>query len=142
MMAGAADTQQCFQLSPSFGGVLPSDLDGTTPPPTGSPNFMINFGSNSLNEWKFHVDWATPTNSTLTGPFNIPVAAFTPACGGGACITQPGTHTTLDSLGDRLMYRLAYRHFTTPGNPHESFVLNHSGPGGPNRKNQSAGARV
>jgi hypothetical protein len=37
------------------------------------------------------------------------VAAFTTACGGGACIPQPGTSELLDSLADRLMYRLAYR---------------------------------
>src|SRR5689334_4128580 len=58
MLTGAAATQQCFQLSSSFGGVLPSDLDGVTAPPAGSPNYMVNFGTNSLNFWKFHVDWA------------------------------------------------------------------------------------
>ncbi len=35
---------------------------------------------------------------------------------------QQGTSNTLDSLGDRLMYRLAYRNF----GDHESLVLNHS----------------
>jgi hypothetical protein len=50
MLAGAAATQQCFQLSPSFGGLLPSDLDGAaSPPPAGRPNFFLNFGTNSLN---------------------------------------------------------------------------------------------
>src|SRR5260370_18323734 len=29
--------------------------------------------------------------------------------GAGACVAQPGTTTLLDTLGDRLMYRLAYR---------------------------------
>ncbi len=122
MLAGAAATMQCFQLSSSFASLLPSDLDGTTAPATGSPNFLLNFGSNSLNLWKFHVDFATPANSTLTGPTNIPVAAFSPACGGGACIPQLGTSQLLDSLGDRLMYRLAYRNF----GDHESLVVNHS----------------
>jgi hypothetical protein len=32
MLAGQAATQQCFQLSTSYGGLLPSDLDGSTPP--------------------------------------------------------------------------------------------------------------
>ena len=122
MLAGAAATQQCFQLSSSFGGLLPSDLDGSTAPPAGSPNFFVNFGSNSLNLWKFHVDFATPANTMLTGPTNISVAPFSPACGGGTCIAQPGTHTQLDSLADRLMYRLAYRNFKD----HESLVVNHS----------------
>lgn len=122
MLAGATATQQCFQLSSSFGGVLPSDLDGSTAPPTGAPNFMLNFGTNSLNLWKFHVDWTTPANTTLTGPINIPAAAFSEACNGGACVPQAGTKEKLDSLGDRLMYRLAYRNF----GDHESLVVNHS----------------
>ena len=122
MLAGTAATMQCFQLSSSFPSLLPSDLDGTTAPPTGSPNFFLNFGSNSLNLWKFRVDFATSANSTLTGPTNIPVAAFSEACGGGACIPQLGTSQLLDSLGDRLMYRLAYRNF----GDHESLVVNHS----------------
>src|SRR5579859_662167 len=131
MLSGAAATQQCFQLSSSFGGLLPSDLDGATStlgargaglPPAGTPNFLLNFGSNSLNLWKFHVDWTTPANTSLTGPTNIPVAAFTPACSGGTCIPQPGTNQKLDSLADRLMYRLAYRKFPD----HEALVVNHS----------------
>jgi len=122
MLAGGAATQQCFQLSSSFGGVLPSDLDGSTPPAAGSPNYMLNFGTNSLNVWKFHVDWTTPANSSLAGPTNIPVAAFSQACGGGTCIPQSGTTQQLDSLADRLMYRLAYRKFSD----HESLVVNHS----------------
>ncbi len=138
MLAGAAATQQCIQLSTSYGGVLPSDLDGTTPPPAGSPNFMLNFGSNSLNEWKFHVDWANPGNTTLTGPLNIPVAAFTPACnGGGTCIPQPNTKNKLDSLADRLMYRLAYRNIAGT----ESLVVNHSVSVGGNRRSQVVGVR-
>ena len=112
MLAGdKTATQQCFQLSNSYGGLLPADLDGKTPPPAGSPNFFMNFGLNSLKLWKFHVDFANSANSTFTGPTNIPVATFNAACSGGgqACIPQPGTSNKLDSLADRLMYRLAYR---------------------------------
>jgi hypothetical protein len=123
MRAGGAATQVCFQLSSSFGSLLPSDVDGTTAPPAGSPDFFLNFGTNSLNLWKFHVDFTTPGNSTFAGPTNIPVAAFTAACsGGGTCIPQPGTRNQLDSLADRLMYRLAYRNRGGT----ESLVVNHS----------------
>ncbi|HEX8917119.1 MAG TPA: hypothetical protein VF898_01325, partial [Chloroflexota bacterium] len=122
MLAGSTATQQCFQLGTSYGGLLPSDLDGSNPPPAGSPNFFLNFGSNSLNLWKFHVDWANTANTTLVGPVNMPVAAFTPACNGGTCIPQPSKSQKLDSLADRLMYRLAYRNI---GN-HEALVVNHS----------------
>ncbi len=138
MLAGAPATQQCFQLSNSFGGVLPSDFDGTTQPPAGAPNVMLNFGSNSLNMWKFHVDWAIPGNSTLTGPTNIPVAAFTPACSGGTCVPQLDTRQRLDSLADRLMYRLAYRNF----GGHEAWVVNHSvATGGNSHKGSGSGIR-
>jgi len=123
MLLGQAATQQCFQLNTSFGGLLPSDLDGTTAPPANSPNFFMNFGANSLNLWKFHVDFANAANTTFTGPTNIPVATFNAACsGGGACIPQPSTTNKLDSLADRLMYRLAYRNL---GNA-ESLLVNHS----------------
>jgi hypothetical protein len=137
MRSGAAATQQCFQLSNSFGGLLPSDLDGSTAPPAGSPNFFMNFGSNSLNLWKFHVDFTIPANSTLSGPTNIPVAAFSAACNGGACITQPSTRQTLDSLADRLMYRLAYRNF----GDHEALVVNHSVSVGKSKKSKVAAIR-
>ena len=124
MLAGdPTATQQCFQLGTSFGGLLPSDLDGTTAPPAGTPNLFMNFGANSLNLWKFQVDFANSANTTFTGPTNIPVAAFSAACsGGGACIPQPGTTNKLDSLADRLMYRLAYRNHGGV----ESLVVNHS----------------
>jgi hypothetical protein len=126
MLAGnPTATQVCFQFSATsnIGNLLPSDLDGSAPPPAGSPNYVLTFGSNSLDLFKFHVDFTTPANSTLTGPTNIPVAAFSPACnGGGTCIPQSGTTQQLDSLADRLMYRLAYRNF----GDHESLVVDHS----------------
>ncbi len=122
MLAGITATAQCFQLSSTYGGLLPSDLDGSTSPPPGSPNYYLNFGSNSLNMWKFHVDFSIPANSTFTGPTAITVSAFSPACAGGTCIPQPGTTQQLSSLGDRLMYRLGYRNY----GGHESLVANHS----------------
>ena len=138
MRAGTAATQQCFQLSSSFGGLLPSDLDGATAPPAGEPDFILNFGSNSLNLWKFHVDFTNSNNSTLTGPTNIPVAAFSEACGGGACIPQTGTKQKLDSLADRLMYRLAYRNRSGI----ESLVVNHSVATSTGRHGSSIGSGI
>jgi hypothetical protein len=67
-------------------GLLPTDLDGPTLPPAGSPNFFVgsqdnngSYGapSDALNLFKFHADFATPANSTFTGPTVIPVAPFT-----------------------------------------------------------------
>ena len=142
MLTGGAGVQICFQLSSAFGGLLPSDLDGTNPPPAGSPNYFVNFGSNSLNVWKFHADFGTPANSTFTGPTSLAVANFAAACsGGGTCIPQSGTTNKLDSLADRLMYRLSYRHFA---DGHEALVVNHSvtvSSGGHGKKSGSVGVR-
>jgi hypothetical protein len=123
MLLGQTATQKCFIVDNlNLGGLLPSDVDSATAPPAGSPNYVMAFDTGVLDLWKFHVDWTTPSNSTLTGPTSIPVAAFNPACNGGACVPQTGTTQKLDSLGDRLMYRLAYRNF----GDHESLVVSHS----------------
>src|SRR2546429_249730 len=123
MLAGNAGTAICFQKSSSVASLLPSDLDGSTSPPSGEPNFFIELsGTSALGLFKFHVDFATPSNSTFTGPTSIPVSSFSEACGGLTCIPQAGTTQTLDSLSDRLMYRLAYRNF----GDHEALVVNHS----------------
>jgi hypothetical protein len=122
MLAGQAATQQCFNTTSAWGGLLPADLDGARLPPAGSPNYSVALGTNNLGIWKFHVDWTTPGNSTFSGPVTVAVAAFTSACNGGTCIPQTGTTQQLDSLADRLMYRLAYRNF----GDHESMVVNHS----------------
>jgi hypothetical protein len=122
MLNGGNASMQCFSPGSSYGSLLPSDLDGLTAPPAGSPDYFMSLANNSLDLWKFHVDFNNPGNSAFTGPVNIPVAAFSEACGGGVCIPQLGTTQQLDSLGDRLMYRLAYRNF----GDHESLVVNHS----------------
>src|SRR5204863_243060 len=109
----------------SFGGLLPADLDGGRQPPAGSPNYVVSLGAadGQLAFWQFHVDWATPANTTLTGPTTLTTAAFTLPCNdtGGTCVAQSGTTQRLDTLGDRLMYRLAYRNFSD----HEALVVNH-----------------
>ncbi len=137
MLNGASATQQCFQLSSSYGGVLPADLDGATAPPTGSPNYLMNFGVSSLNLWKFHVDWANSANTTLSSPTVIGVSSFATACGGGTCIPQLNTRQKLDSLADRLMYRLAYRNF----GGYESLVVSHSVKVGTSKSNPYTGVR-
>jgi hypothetical protein len=145
MLSGLPATQQCFQLGSSVFGLLPTDLDGLSTdigenangpaaPPAGSPNYILGLGgdSRSLNMWKFHVDWNTSANSTLgVGATHRPnatiaVAPFTLACNGSGqdCVPQPGAGNPekLDTLGERLMFRLAYRHFSD----HESLLVNHS----------------
>ncbi len=124
MLQGLSATQQCFNTSNTYGGLLPADLDGSTLPPAGAPNYSVALGANTttLAYWKFHVDWINPSGSTFTGPNTVAIASYSEACGGGTCIPQAGTTNTLDSLADRLMYRLAYRNY----GDHEALVVNHS----------------
>ena len=129
MLAGAAATIVCFQQNNQQFGELPSDLDGPTPPAAGTPNFVMELdptGNPNLALFKFHVDFAVPANSTFTGPTLIPVAAFTPLCNAfsrGRCVPQPGAGAdTLESLGNRVMYRLVYRNF----GDHTTLLATHS----------------
>src|SRR5689334_1214264 len=59
MLLGQTATQQCFNTSTTYGGLLPSHLTGATLPPSGSPNYVLALGatSSTLALWKFHVDW-------------------------------------------------------------------------------------
>jgi hypothetical protein len=88
-------------------------------------------GDTHVYEYVFKVDFKHPANSTLAGingsmPISVP--AFKLAiCPSGAflttnCVPQPGTTARLDTLGDRLMYRLA--HFDERGKQH--FLVTHS----------------
>ena len=122
MIAGNNATIICFQQESSVASLLPSDMDGTITPAAGEPAFFMNFGKNVLQLWAFHVDFTTPANSTFTGPTVLPVANFAAKCF-RSCVAQPGTTQLLDALGDRPMYRLAYRQFP---NGVESLVFNHS----------------
>ena len=122
MLIGASARQLCAQTSSSNASLEPSDLEGTVLPPAGTPNLLLSMTSTAVNFWRFAVNWTSGTG-TLTGPTPIAgVAAFSRTCGGGTCIPQPGTSQQLDSLADRLMYRLSYRNLGT----REALVINHS----------------
>lgn len=121
MLLGNAAKMVCFQRGTGDFALLPADLDGATPPPAGAPNFQMDLASSTqVNLYKFHVDFVTTSNSTFTGPTKLTVAAYTDAC--STCIKQPSPGENLDSLGDRLMNRLAYRNF----GDHEAMVVSHS----------------
>lgn len=123
MLAGLPATQQCFQLSTSYGGLLPADLDGSTAPPAGSPGIFMARGSSSLYKWLMKVNWANPASTTFSStPTSLPVASYAAACNGGTCVPQKNVSQKLDSLADRLMSRLAYRNLGT----YDSVVVTHS----------------
>src|SRR5436190_18445878 len=102
MLAGTPNPQVVSFLMPPGGtpynvgdGLLPADLDGTTPPPVGSPEYYVGSMDNNgpygapqdaLTLYKFHVDFAVPANSTFALTNTLPTASFNSIlglCGGG-----------------------------------------------------------
>lgn len=128
MLVGAAATV----ITPGITGgateetYLPSDLDGSTLPPAGAPNTFVEWPSGAPLVHKvfhFHVDFATPANSSFTLFTTVPAAGFTQLCPFTRnCVPQLGSTSNLDAIADRLMFRLAYRNF----GDHESVVGNYT----------------
>ncbi|MBA3946007.1 MAG: hypothetical protein H0X37_15755 [Herpetosiphonaceae bacterium] len=124
MLLGQTASFQTFPpLGPDAAPLMPADFNGTRLPPAGSPNYFVTPAGNNMGIYKYHVDWNTPANSTFTNSANIPVAPWTELCPTTVkCIPQPNTTQKVDGLGDRYMFRLAYRNF----GDHESMVINQS----------------
>jgi hypothetical protein len=126
MLAGAPASQQCVHIDPGqVSGMTPADFDGLLPPPAGEPGLVLGFAQNSLVLYRYHVDWSDPVN-TAVDPVDVPVAPFVPACNStrnGTCIPQLGAQSNLlDSLSDRMMFRVGYRNL----GGREVLVANHT----------------
>jgi N-acetylneuraminic acid mutarotase len=121
MLAGnPATIVSTGMLSATDDQLMPADIDGSNQPPTGAPNPFTEIGTNpTWKLWRFHVDFGTPSNSTFTQAGTLTPAPFTVVC--GSCVPQAGTGDTLDTLGDRSMFRNAYRRFA---DGHEALVGN------------------
>jgi hypothetical protein len=108
---------------------MPSDFDGKNLPPTGAPNVFVEFPDTTGNNagtyryWQFSVGVPFGTGMTFT-QFTGPAAA--PFSFLFSLVPQLGSPDGLDGLGDRLMFRLAYRNFGSPAAPDESWVSNFS----------------
>ena len=126
MLAGDKTAAQLCQMTPSSeGGYLPSDMDGPSVPPDGTPGLYITWQNNNPGQLylrKLTLNFAAAT-ATLSAPTVINTANTALACGnGGQCVPQTGTTQTLDTLGDRMMYRFAVRHFAD----HDRAVFDHA----------------
>ncbi|MEO8044015.1 MAG: hypothetical protein ABI674_03835 [Spartobacteria bacterium] len=131
MVAGDPSAEMVVmpRLSSAFPPMQPADLDGSMLPPNGAPNSFVLFpDSNTYRVYHFHVDFATPANSTFTLFASPPAAGFSQLF---ASVPQLGGEG-LGNLADRLMYRLAYRNF----GDHESLLGNYTV-----RANNIAGVR-
>ena len=119
-------------------GLLPADVDGNAKPKNDAPAAIVGtqddgagYGAtfDALNIWELRVQWNSRPDASLTGPIQLPVAAFDSIfpCAPTArdCLPQPGItnpNQFLDILSyrQRPTYRLAYRNFGT----FESYVTN------------------
>ena len=100
--------------------LLPSNYRGTAPP-AGSPNYMV-ADSTSLFAWevyKFHPDYAVPSNSTFVGPTNVSQAAYVLAAD---TVPEPSGGNNTDTLADRAMMQNQYRNIGGV----ESLWVNHT----------------
>jgi hypothetical protein len=132
MLKGEPATEQCVIID-SVNFLNNADLDGKQLPPAGAPNIMIAAGGTQLRGrpsdstlyvWKYHVDWADPSKTNVTGPEKVAVAPYYYLCGGQltSCVPQPGTGNRLDAQGDKIMSRVVYRRI----GDRESIVAVHS----------------
>ena len=120
MLNGQPATFQKFTGETNF--LLPSDLDGRRRPPSGAPNHFYTFKdsvfhggtADRLEVFAFHVDWATPANSTFTLEKTLNIAPFTyTVCGffNLNCVRQKGTTMKVDTVSEWPMFRFPYRNF-------------------------------
>jgi hypothetical protein len=115
-----------------FQATTPITFDNGTVPPAGAPAMLMRMADDAwsasiaadrLEMWTLSVDFATPSNSVLSGPTLLPTQPFdTELCGytSFSCIDQPGG-TNLDPLREVIMNRAQYRNMGT----HEAIVCNH-----------------
>ena len=121
------DVPAHYFFTPNDFGALPADVAGTTPPPPGTPNYMLvskddNISANrdKLNVMTFDVNWGRPRLSRVVLVDSLPTNPFNSnLCRGSACVPQPARTIKLDALagvpdlGSFLMYPLVYRNFGT-----------------------------
>jgi hypothetical protein len=138
MLAGSPTAKQICIFDDSNGtafddNMLPADSDSIPNKKTKTTGEVLLGAIDNVNpgghvyEYVFTANFKKPSNSTLAGvngSMPIAVPTYFLGCGGfAACIPQPSPGSELlDSLGDRLMYRLA--RFDDGTNQH--FLVNHS----------------
>ncbi len=117
-----------FTIDPNTLGdaysLVPASFRTGSMPPVGTPEYFLAVDSpgssgvvqTQVHVWKFHVDFATPANSTFgsganhSPDGNITVNGFVDAyTSTSALVPQNGTTVKLDTLGDKLMSPLVYQ---------------------------------
>jgi hypothetical protein len=129
MLTGGAANTIAFNIAPAGLGdsysLVPAGFRTGSAPPSGRDEFLVSVDSpatggvtlTQVHGWKFHVDFATPSNSTLglganhTPNANVTVNGFVDAFTntGTLLVPQNGTGQKLDTLGDKIMTPLVYQ---------------------------------
>jgi hypothetical protein len=119
------------------GGLLPPDIDGDRPPFPGMPAPVVStqdgegeYGAtfDAVNVFELQVLWRSRPFASFKLRAQLPVAPFDsvfPCAAYMDCLAQPGISNTdqyLDFIGDRPLFRLAYRNFGA----YEALVTNQS----------------
>ena len=121
--------------------LVPASFRTGSLPPAGTPEYFLaidspmaaDFVQTQVRVWKFHVDFATPANSTFGSGAshapngNITVNGFVDAYTSTANIVpQNVTSVTLDTLGDRLMSPLVYQNLGGTESLYVSHTVNNN----------------
>jgi hypothetical protein len=93
------------------GQLLPSDFDGTVAPAPGEPNLYLGLDPNEqdLDIFQFHTVFGA-SGSTFTETAQVPINPYQ-GCSSNPpqwCVAERSPGKCLESIGDRLMYRLAW----------------------------------
>jgi hypothetical protein len=148
MINGAAASTIAFTIAPADLGdqysLLPATFRTGSPPSAGQPEYFMDINSSATAGTvetqvfvrRFHVDFATPANSTFgVGASHLPdgtitvngfVDAYTSTTGN---IIPNGTTTTteyLDTLGDKLMFPLAYQNLGGTESIYSAHTINNN----------------
>jgi hypothetical protein len=108
MLSGQDARTKEFDL-PGTNTLTPADLDGLTPPPSGSPYYVgeLNDATKSaVNIWRVYVDWTNLTAAHVDPAVSVSVAPFNY----GTKVPQLNS-VLLWNISDPMMFRLAYRNF-------------------------------
>ena len=113
------------------GGMLPTDVDGFVPPPAGLPNRVMEFRSNDFGDpadgirtYELVPNYATPASSTFTIRSDVLLAEFDARAPNSRNVNEQAGGSALDTISDRLMFRLAYRNLGSVAAPVNSWVGN------------------
>ncbi len=133
MIAGNTNAQMIAFPLPGIstnGFYSPSgfNVNGNTLPPAGNAPIIYlqddswsGINQDHLKIWNINVDWATPSNSTISNPQQITTTAFNSVFDGGSFVNLPQPNgTKIDALQATVMFMTNYRRFPN----HNSVVLN------------------